>query len=455
MRAATFPRLRHRLHGRAGDADHPRPRIPRPIEPCAPSRGQKRAGSPPPGRLAKAREGGVLRRVAGAARRVRASLAGLGARQDVERGEAGCLTLRPGQAVPPPPRLAPLGPALLPGIAPGDDTVAPASPAWRAAVDQGFAGPDLARETTAVVILHRGRVVAERYAPGVGPTIRVEGWSATKTVVNAALGILARQGRLAMDAPAPVPEWRGEGDPRGAITPAQLLRMTDGLDFGDSQSVGIGDLVNPPTQMLYSGEDMGALAAAAPAARPPGGRYRYSNGSTLILSRMVRALAGGDEAAALGFLRDHLFGPLGMRSAVVQTDVSGTPVGADSMWATPRDWARLGLLYAQDGVVGGRRRLPEGWVDWSAAETPGSEAFGYGAGLWTNRGVGPGAAYRVAAGMPPDSFMARGAFGQYVLVLPSHAVVVARFGHSHDPRHRVESVARVAAAAIAAAAEAP
>jgi hypothetical protein len=215
------------------------------------------------------------------AQRVRTSLAGLGSRQDVVRGEAGCLTLRPGQPVPPAPRLAPLGPALLPEIAPpGDSPVAPASAALQAAADAAFAGPDLARETTAVVILHRGRVVAERYAPSFGPATRVEGWSSTKTVVNAALGILVLQGRLTMDAPAPVPEWRDPGDPRAAITPAQLLRMTGGIDFGDSQSVGIGDLVNPPTQMLYSGEDMGALAAAAPAAYPPGSRYRYSNGST-------------------------------------------------------------------------------------------------------------------------------------------------------------------------------
>jgi hypothetical protein len=175
----------------------------------------------------------------------------------------------------------------------------------------------------------------------------------------------------------------------------------------------------------------------------------------MILSRVIRDLAGGGEAAALGFLRETLFGPLGMRSAVMQTDVSGTPVGADSMWATPRDWARLGLLYARDGVIAGRRLLPEGWVDWSAAQTPGSEAFGYGAGMWTNRGGGPGATYRVAAGMPPDSFMARGAFGQYVLVLPSQDLVVARFGHSYDQRNRVESVARVAAMAVAAVAHAP
>jgi hypothetical protein len=390
-----------------------------------------------------------------AAGEVRTRFAGLGARRDVLRGEAGCLTLPPGQAAPPPPALPPFGAPLLEGFLPEAGSVAAPHPAWQAALDAGFDAPELARETSAVVIVHRGRVVAERYGPGFGPDRRVEGWSATKTVTNALLGILVQQGRLAMDAPAPVAAWAAPGDPRAAITPAQLLRMTSGLDFGQSLFVGLGDLVNPPTQMLYSGADMGALAAAAPLAAPPGTRFRYTNGDTMILARIIRDRVGGDEAAALGFARTALFGPLGMRSAVLQTDAAGSPMGADGAWATPRDWARLGLLYARDGVLGGRRLLPAGWVAWSAIETPGSGMAGYGAGMWTNRGDGPGARHRIAAGMPAEAFMARGAFGQYVVAIPSRDLVIARFGQSHDPRNRVESVARIVAAALRAQDAAP
>ena len=401
--------------------------------------------------------GSLLRiRPDAAGQAVEADVAGLGARRDQHRGEAGCLTLPASAAArfPPAPALPPFGPPLLAPIADGPAPVETADPALRAAIEASFVppAPGLPPEARAVVVLHRGRVIAERYAPGLSPETRVEGWSATKTVTNALLGILVQQGRLVMDAPAPVPEWRGADDPRRGITPAQLLRMTSGLEFGGSLDVGLGDVVNPPTQMLYDGVDMGAAAAAAPAIAAPGTRFRYSNGDTQILSRIIRDLAGGDEAAALGFARSELFGPLGMRSAVLESDIAGSPVGSSGMWATPRDWARLGLLFARDGVVGGRRLLPSGWVEASVRPTPGSEAIGYGAGVWTNRGGTAGGRLRIAAGMPEEAFLARGAFGQYVVVVPSRDLVVARFGHSHDPRNRMEQVAAIVAAAMAATA---
>jgi CubicO group peptidase (beta-lactamase class C family) len=120
------------------------------------------------------------------------------------------------------------------------------------------------------------------------------------------------------------------------------------------------------------------------------------------------------------------------------------------MWASARDWARLGQLYLDDGVAGGQRILPEGWVDYSARPTPGSETYGYGAGFWTNRGDGAAQRFRVAGGMPADSFMARGAQGQYVVIIPSRHLVVVRMGPAHTHLDDIAAVQRLVREVIAA-----
>ena len=127
-----------------------------------------------------------------------------------------------------------------------------------------------------------------------------------------------------------------------------------------------------------------------------------------------------------------------------------SPIGASHMLASARDWARFGLLYLNDGVAGGGRLLPPGWVDYSAAPTAGSEHYGYAAGFWTNRGDGEGQRYRIAHGIPADAFFARGANGQYVIVVPSQRLVVARFGSAFTPRDDMDVVARLVADVMAA-----
>jgi CubicO group peptidase (beta-lactamase class C family) len=390
----------------------------------------------------------LLRQVDRARGEVRTSLAGVGERVAVHRGQAGCLVLN-APAPAPLAALPDLGPALLAEIAPGPELV-PGSPALAMALDHAFAesDPEAPLQTRAVVVLHRGRLVAERYAPGYGLATRLHGWSMTKSVTNALLGVLARQGKVAMQAPLGLPEWAGDG--RAALTPDHLLRMVSGLRFGNSLGAGFGDLVNPASQMLFGDADMAADAVSAPLDEAPGSHWEYSNGNTQILSRVIRDLAGGDEAAVLRFARAELFGPLGMRSAVLETDGTGTPVGAAYMWATARDWARFGQLYAQNGVVGGRRLLPEGWVAYSAAPTPGG-IVGYGAGFWTNQGDSFGARRRVDQGMPAEAFMARGAFGQFVVVVPSRQLVVARLGYTFSPRAATASMVRLVVEAMAAA----
>jgi hypothetical protein len=256
--------------------------------------------------------------------------------------------------------------------------------------------------------------------------------------MNALAGILVRDGKLALDQPAPVPEWSDGGDERRAITPDHLLRMTSGLAAGEESGPA-----SPTAKMLFLERDMAAFAASARLVAKPGAQWRYASGNTLILAGIVRRAAGGRAEDVLAFARRELFGPLGMGSAVLELDVAGNPVGSTFLFATARDWLRFGLLYLHDGVVGGRRILPEGWVERSTAPTLDTS---YGAGFWINR-VDPaafGATPRWSIpGAPPDTFFAGGLLGQYVAVVPSRRLVVARFGPSVRSGGDIEGLGRL------------
>jgi len=204
-------------------------------------------------------------------------------------------------------------------------------------------------------------------------------------------------------------------------------------------------------QMVFATPDMAALPEKARMAARPGEMWRYSNGNTLLLSRLIRDQAGGDAAGVMAFAHRELFDKLGMTHTTLEFDAVGTPIGASHMWASARDWARFGLLYLNDGVVGGQRILPEGWVDYSARLTPGSERFGYGAGFWTNRGD-PVPVHRFRAGMPRDSFFASGSLGQYIVVVPSSRLVIVRLGPSREPYGGTQMLNQLTADAVAAVA---
>jgi CubicO group peptidase (beta-lactamase class C family) len=226
--------------------------------------------------------------------------------------------------------------------------------------------------------------------------------------------------------------------------------MKSGTNFGDSLEAGFLSGFDPTKRMLFITSDMAADAAKAKLAAAPGVRWTYSDGSYLILSRILRDTVGGDAQSVLSFAHRELFDRLGMEKPVIEFDATGTPVGSSYIFATARDWARLGQLYAQDGVVSGQRILPEGWVDYSSRFTPGSEDYGYGAGFWTNRGSSDAAEQRVAAGMPPDSFMARGSYGQYVLVSPSQRLIIVRLGNAYTRAGDLRAMERLTANVVRA-----
>ena len=335
----------------------------------------------------------------------------------------------------------PKNPPLLPEIA-GPAVVEPADPALKAALDHAFEEPASPpfRRTKAVVVIHEGKVIAERYADGVGVDTPLIGFSMTKSVVNALLGILTLQGRITPSLPAPIPEWRGATDPRREIEVEHLMRMTTGLALDETNS-GFD-----PSNQMYLYADMAGFAVTAPLIAPPGTRWHYSSATTQLLARIIRDIAGGPEQT-LAFAWRELFNPLGMRSVTLEFDASGTLQGSANMLASARDWARFGLLYLNDGEIDGRRILPDDWVGFSASATLDTD---YGAGFWTNRSEHPYARGRVRLGIPRDAFFASGYLGQRVVILPTQHLVIARLGNSVDPTGDIRGLGRLVKEVIAA-----
>ena len=292
---------------------------------------------------------------------------------------------------------------------------------FAALMDEAFAARSTPRlgETHALLIVQGGSIVHERYGEGFGPERTYPSWSKAKSITHALVGIAVGDGKIDVGAPADVPEWRQPGDERGAITLDHLLRMSSGLEWVEEY---LPDRPSDVIAMLF-GEgqaDVGAFAARAPAAHPPGSHWSYSSGTTNIVSRaLARALdAYGPDFEA--YMRERLFAPIGMTSPIPKFDEAGVFIGSSFCFCTARDFARFGLLYLRDGVWDGRRILPEGWVDYARTPTwqqPGAaESEGrYGAHWWLDLG-GPG------------SFSANGYDGQYTVCAPDLDLVLVRHG---------------------------
>jgi CubicO group peptidase (beta-lactamase class C family) len=296
------------------------------------------------------------------------------------------------------------------------------------AVDLAFSEPDPAklRRTRAIIVLYDGKIIAERYAPGFTKATPQLGWSMTKSVTNALVGILVKNGKLKVKDPAPVPHWRSPGDKRGAITLDELLRMSSGLKFKEVYDDPLSDVV----RMLFAEADSGAFASSMPLEVPPDTRWQYSSGTTNIISRIVRMAAAGSLNEYFSFPRKALFNKIGMASVVMEPDPSGTFVGSSFMYATPRDWARFGLFCLNDGTWGGERILPEGWMKYSTTPTHTAPKAMYGAQFWLNIGDPSNPAERWMPKAPNDMYSLSGFEGQFVSMVPSRKLVIVRLGLS-------------------------
>src|SRR4051812_38750890 len=276
----------------------------------------------------------------------------------------------------------------------------------RSAVDWAFSEPDpnRLRRTRAVVVLHHGRLLAERYANGFSAHMPMLGWSMTKSVTGALIGILVREGKLALDDRGLLSQWTTEGDPRAQITLDQLLRMTSGLRFTENHSDPLEDVAI----MLFARRDAAAYAIGKPLEVPPGTRWSYSSGTSNILAAVMRRAIGGSEQDYLLFPRLALFNPLGMHDAVLESDASGTFVASSYLYASPHDWARFGQFLLQDGTWNGRKLLPQGWVTYMSPPTPQCPRGVFGAHLWVKETPPFNTLLHPPPQLPADTFHAIG-----------------------------------------------
>ena len=288
-------------------------------------------------------------------------------------------------------------------------------------LEKAFAEPDVDRlqNTKAIAVLYRDTLVAERYAPGISANTPLPGWSMAKSVTNALIGILVQEGRLSVSQPAPVAAW--QMDQRQQITINDLLRMQSGLAWNETYFA-----VSDVTRMIFLAKNMSDIAMHQPLAHSPGTVWSYSSGTTNILSQLIRETVGEERYPEFPY--QALFGPLGMSSAVWETDLTGTFVGSSYLLAAARDWAKFGLLYLRDGVWQGQRMLPEGWVDYTTDPVAMAPQRQYGAHFWLNAGEEDNPSDRPFPDAPTDTYFAQGFDGQNVFIIPSYDLVVVRLG---------------------------
>ncbi|MDQ0454777.1 serine hydrolase domain-containing protein [Rhizobium paknamense] len=278
--------------------------------------------------------------------------------------------------------------------------------------DPALIGPGM----RATLVIRDGKLVGETYGPGFKPETPLIGWSMTKTVTAALVGLRVGQGALSLDKDHLFPAW--EKDDRSAIRIRHLMGMESGLEFNEDY----GD-VSDVTRMLFLEPDQPAFVAAKPLAEKPGTRFYYSTGTTMLLSRLVMdSFPSRDQA--LMFPQAGLFLPLAMGSAVLEADERGTLSGGSYLYADARDWAKFAQFLLQDGVWEGQRLLPEGFVKtmWTpTASSKGSYTQGQ---MWK---AGP---LEDVPGteLPAETVWMRGHDGQTVTIIPSKRLIVLRMG---------------------------
>jgi len=291
-----------------------------------------------------------------------------------------------------------------------------------AAVQAAFSDP--AALTAAFVVLYKGRIVGERYMPGITKDTQLESWSMGKSIVSTLFALMVKDGVYQLDQPAPIPEWQLPGDPRAKIRTTDLLRMSSGLRFIATQDPDYTpDKGYPDHFYMYTGAvDSFDYAVHQPLQFPPNteGRYRNSDPiSTLYLVKLAVAKRGENF---LTWPQRALFDRIGIRRQVLETDPFGNFLLTGYDYGTARNWARLGQLYLQDGMWQGTRILPEGWAKFVSTLAPAWKRPVYGGFFWVN---GDG-----AWDIPHEAYFAAGAGGQNTFIIPSHQLVVVRMGHA-------------------------
>ena len=310
------------------------------------------------------------------------------------------------------------------------------------AVDLAFA--DSEALTASFVALHKGRIVAERYMPGITKDTQLESWSMGKSMTATLFGLLVKEGVYRLEDPAPVPEWRAPGDPRAKIRIVDLLQMSSGLRFIAGQDPDYTpDKGYPDHMYIYTGAvDAFDYSMRRPLQFPPATEGRYRNSDPLMIGWLIKQAVTKRGEEYLTFPQRALFDRIGIRRQVLETDPYGNFLLTGYDYGTARNWARLGLLYLQDGMWQGQRLLPEGWAKFVSTPAPAWKRSVYGGLFWIN---GDG-----AWNIPKNAYFMAGAGGQRTFVIPSHDLVVVRMGHFRGERAGMKALNAALAELIAA-----
>ena len=279
------------------------------------------------------------------------------------------------------------------------------------------------QRTRAVVVLHKDQLVSEQYSAGFTAETKLLGWSMTKSLANAALGILQKKGKVSLDQNNLFREW--ENDERSKITLNNLLQMNSGLEWEEDYTA-----ISDVNKMLFLEEDMPMVPLKKPLTGEPNNSWNYSSGTTNLLSKFIRQQFDTYQEY-LDFWYDELIDKIGMDSMTVETDLAGNYVTSSYGWATTRDWAKFGLLYLNKGNWKGEQLFNESWADYTATPTNGSNGE-YGAHFWLNaEGKFPN--------VPRDLYSCNGFQGQFIFIIPSKDLVVVRFGLTEHPEFEVDT----------------
>ena len=281
--------------------------------------------------------------------------------------------------------------------------------------------------TRAVLVLYDGKIIAEKYAPGFDKNTVMLGWSMSKSLTGAMIGILVKQGKLHVDELAPVPEWVNTDKQK--ITIKDLLQQCSGLGFVEEY-----DRPSDVTKMLFSKGDMAAYTASRPLEHTPGTFFNYTSGNSNILSRIIRKTVGEDAYSAFPYR--ELFYKINAYSFMLEPDASGTYIGSSYSYGTARDFARFGLLYYNNGVWNGEQILPVNWVADSKKPCEANKNGWYGYQFWLNGKDELNPSKRRFNDAPADMFFCSGFGGQNVFIIPSEKLVIVRMGLKEIDRNK-------------------
>jgi hypothetical protein len=282
------------------------------------------------------------------------------------------------------------------------------------ALKQAMADTIPYKGTFSVLVVYKGQLLREIYRDDFSAANKFLSWSMAKSITNALVGLRVKEQKIDIREPLNIPEW--QEDERRKISLNNLMQMNSGLEWNENYG-NLSDV----TVMLHKKGDMGLYTLQKGFKYPADSVWVYSSGSTNQVCRILRGSFSGDQEY-YQFPRKALFNKIGMRSAIFETDASGTFVGSSYLYASMRDYARFGLLYLNDGNWQGEQVLPQEWVHYSTNVASGSDGR-YGSFFWLNQS----SEYPDA---PKDMYLCRGHDGQFICIVPSKELVVVRTGYS-------------------------